>query len=78
MDAFTSLYRRRTADRDPDDAYRYVRSCVLNGARSQLRRRRVTEVEVMRPVVVGLEGAGIAGGRARWSRAPSRDRVWVS
>jgi len=45
MDAFTSLYRRWTAVRDPDDAYRYVRSCVLNGARSQLWRRRVTEVE---------------------------------
>jgi RNA polymerase sigma-70 factor (sigma-E family) len=41
MDAFTSLYRRWTAVRDPDEAYRYVRSCVLNGARSQLRRRRL-------------------------------------
>ena len=41
MDAFTSFYRRWTAVRDPDEAYRYVRSCVLNGARSQLRRRRV-------------------------------------
>jgi DNA-directed RNA polymerase specialized sigma24 family protein len=40
-DAFTSLYRRWTAVRDPDEAYRYVRSCVLNGARSQLRRRRL-------------------------------------
>jgi RNA polymerase sigma-70 factor (sigma-E family) len=41
MDAFTSLYKRWTAVRDPDEAYRYVRSCVLNGARSQLRRRRL-------------------------------------
>ncbi len=41
MEAFTSLYRRWTAVRDPDEAYRYVRSCVLNGARSQLRRRRL-------------------------------------
>ena len=41
MDAFTSLYRRWTAVRDPTEAHRYVRSCVLNGARSQLRRRRV-------------------------------------
>jgi RNA polymerase sigma-70 factor (sigma-E family) len=40
MDAFTSLYRRWTAVRDPDEAHRYVRSSVLNGARSQLRRRR--------------------------------------
>lgn len=41
MDAFTSLYRRWTALRDPDEAYRYVRSCILNGARSKLRRRRL-------------------------------------
>jgi RNA polymerase sigma-70 factor (sigma-E family) len=39
MDAFTSLYRRWTAIRDPAEAHRYLRSCVLNGARSQLRRR---------------------------------------
>ena len=39
MDAFTSLYRRWTAIRDPAEAHRYVRSSVLNGARSQLRRR---------------------------------------
>jgi RNA polymerase sigma-70 factor (sigma-E family) len=41
MDAFTSLYRRWTAIRDPAEAHRYVRSSVLNGARSQLRRRRL-------------------------------------
>jgi RNA polymerase sigma-70 factor (sigma-E family) len=41
MDAFTSLYRRWMAIRDPYEAYRYVRSCVLNGGRSQLRRRRL-------------------------------------
>ena len=41
MEAFTSLYRRWTAIRDPGEAHRYLRSCVLNGARSQLRRRRL-------------------------------------
>ena len=41
MDAFTSLHRRWETLRDPSDAHRYLRSCVLNGARSQLRRRRV-------------------------------------
>jgi RNA polymerase sigma factor (sigma-70 family) len=41
MDAFISLYRRWTAVRDPGEAHRYLRSCVLNGARSQLRRRRL-------------------------------------
>ena len=41
MEAFTSLYRRWMAIRDPGEAHRYIRSCVLNGARSQLRRRRL-------------------------------------
>jgi len=41
MDAFTALHRRWHTLRDPSDANRYLRSCVLNGARSQLRRRRV-------------------------------------
>jgi RNA polymerase sigma-70 factor (sigma-E family) len=41
MDAFASLYRRWTTVRDPAEADRYLRSCVLNGARSQLRRRRL-------------------------------------
>ncbi|MFC6287005.1 SigE family RNA polymerase sigma factor [Nocardioides sp. GCM10027113] len=44
MEAFTNLYRRWRSLRDPHDAYRYVRSCVLNGARSQLRRRRVVRL----------------------------------
>lgn len=52
MDSFTSLYQRWAAVRDPDEAYRYVRSCVLNGARSQLRRRRLRrrhEIERTQP-----------------------------
>ncbi len=54
MDAFVALHRRWSAIRDPHDAYRYVRSCVLNGARSQLRRRRVVRLHqavtaVLRP-----------------------------
>lgn len=44
MDAFTSLHGRWKGIREPDAAYRYVRSCVLNGARSRLRRRRVTRL----------------------------------
>lgn len=44
MEAFTTLYRRWAVVRDPDDAYRYLRSSVLNGSRSQLRRRRVTRL----------------------------------
>lgn len=44
MDAFTGLQRRRLWLRDPDDGFRYLRSSVLNGARSKLRRRRVARV----------------------------------
>jgi RNA polymerase sigma-70 factor (sigma-E family) len=44
MDAFTSLYRRWSAIRDPHEAFRYVRSSVLNGARSRLRRRRLARL----------------------------------
>lgn len=53
MDAFTSLYRRWTAIRDPDQAYGYLRSCVLNGGRSRLRwRRRRREHETDLPLEV--------------------------
>lgn len=41
MEAFTSLHRRWHTLREPTEGYRYLRSCVLNGSRSQLRRRRV-------------------------------------
>jgi RNA polymerase sigma-70 factor (sigma-E family) len=41
MEAFVSLHRRWRHLREPSEARRYLRSCVLNGARSQLRRRRV-------------------------------------
>jgi RNA polymerase sigma-70 factor (sigma-E family) len=44
MDAFTALYRRWAAVRDPAETYRYLRSCVLNGSRSALRRRRRTRL----------------------------------
>lgn len=57
MDAFISLFRRWSAIRDYDDAYRYVRSCVLNGARSQLRHRRVVRLHETAP---GEGGAGPA------------------
>jgi len=41
MDAFVGLRMRWRVLRDPQDAFRYLRSSVLNGARSKLRRRRV-------------------------------------
>ena len=41
QDAFLGLYRRWSWIRDPRASYEYLRTAVLNGARSQLRRRRV-------------------------------------
>lgn len=41
QEAFLGLHARPTALRDPDAALAYVRSAVLNGARSRLRRIRV-------------------------------------
>ena len=59
MDAFAALHRRWTAIRDPHEAYRYVRSCVLNGASSRLRRRRIARLH---------EGSS-------WSSAPDGSRI---
>ncbi|MGV3759370.1 MAG: RNA polymerase sigma factor [Actinomycetota bacterium] len=41
QDAFVSVWRRGPGLRDPDRLPAYLRSAVLNGARSQLRRRGV-------------------------------------
>lgn len=41
QDAFLALHRRWSWIRDTQAAYEYVRTAVLNGSRSQLRRRRV-------------------------------------
>ena len=41
QDAFLALHRRWTWLRDPQAAYEYLRTAVLNGSRTQLRRRRV-------------------------------------
>lgn len=41
MEAFLSLHRHWSSLRNPNDAHRYLRSSVLNGSRSQLRRRMV-------------------------------------
>jgi RNA polymerase sigma-70 factor (sigma-E family) len=41
QDAFLSLHRRWTWMRDPGAAYAYLRTSVINGSRSQLRRRKV-------------------------------------
>jgi len=54
QDAFVALQLRRRGLRDPERAAAWLRSAVLNGARSQLRRRRVRERLLPRP---GPDGA---------------------
>ena len=49
QDAFLALHRRWTWLRDPQAAYEYLRTAVLNGSRSQLRRRRVRIERAPRP-----------------------------
>jgi len=48
MDAFVGLRLKWRGLRNHEDAFRYLRSSVLNGARSKLRRRRVRRL-VERP-----------------------------
>ncbi len=48
MEAFVGLHRRWSGLRDRGEAHRYLRSSVLNGARSQLRRRRVRRLNEAR------------------------------
>ena len=43
QDAFARLYGRWSALRDPEKALPYLRSCVLNGARSRLRHLKTVE-----------------------------------
>jgi RNA polymerase sigma-70 factor (sigma-E family) len=54
QDAFVALQLRWRTIREPDKAAAWLRSAVLNGARSQLRRRRVRERLLPRP---GPDGA---------------------
>lgn len=53
QDAFVGVLRRRSAWDDPARAAAYLRSAVLNGARSALRKRRVRERPVPAPVRSG-------------------------
>lgn len=61
MDAFTGMQRRRLWLRNPDDGFRYLRSSVLNGARSKLRRRRVArDAQLDRPTDVTASAEELA------------------
>jgi RNA polymerase sigma-70 factor (sigma-E family) len=81
MDAFTSLHRRWHTLRDPNEAHRYLRSCVLNGARSQLRRRRVrllhtvnAPAEPASATDVATDGSNHAAVMAAIRALPTRQR----
>lgn len=50
QDAFVRLHRRWLALRDPDKALAYLRTSVVNGSRSRLRRRRTERRFVPPPV----------------------------
>jgi RNA polymerase sigma-70 factor (sigma-E family) len=60
MEAFISLHRRWRTLRNPNDAHRYLVSSVLNGARSQLRRRRVRRLHEGDPPPDAAGGEDIA------------------
>jgi RNA polymerase sigma-70 factor (sigma-E family) len=58
QDAFAGLYRRWDDLADPRRALTYVRSCVLNGSRSALRRRAVRQAVVTYdPPAISAEAA---------------------
>lgn len=60
MDGFAALHRRWSAIRDSEQAYRYVRSSVLNGARSQLRRRRTSRQHAVELIDLPATGDDLA------------------
>jgi RNA polymerase sigma-70 factor (sigma-E family) len=83
QEAFYGLYRRWSGLSDPGSAVDYVRSAVLNGCRSVLRRRtsaRVSHGQLgEQPVVISAESAVLTGEERRavmaaLRRLPSRQR----
>jgi RNA polymerase sigma-70 factor (sigma-E family) len=61
QEAFFGLYRRWPHLRDRDSALTYVRSCVLNGCRSALRRRRLSFRAEHLPPVWSAESVAMVG-----------------
>jgi RNA polymerase sigma-70 factor (sigma-E family) len=65
QDAYVALHRRWWRLRDPDKALAYLRTSVVNGARSALRRRGVAERHLARedgrePVVASAETGALS------------------
>jgi RNA polymerase sigma-70 factor (sigma-E family) len=89
QDAFAGLYRRWSSLADPGKAVHYVRSAVLNGCRSALRRRTLARTSHgllgQQPTVIAAESAEITvlSGEERRAvmaalrRLPSRQREAV-
>jgi RNA polymerase sigma-70 factor (sigma-E family) len=86
QDAFCGLYRRWAGLTDPGSAVHYVRSAVLNGCRSALRRRTSAQAshDLLRPSpdVASAESAVLTGEERRavmaaLRRLPSRQREAV-
>jgi RNA polymerase sigma-70 factor (sigma-E family) len=66
QEAFGGLYRRWDQLSDADRALQYVRSSVLNGCRSALRRRRVHGIQALhQPSAVSAETAVLASEERR-------------
>ena len=81
QDAYARLHRRWGRLRDPDAAYAYLRTAVVNGSRSRLRRRRTARAYVPPHDVAGPspEAAAIdreeyAAVRAALGALPARQR----
>ncbi|WP_173096931.1 SigE family RNA polymerase sigma factor [Actinomadura verrucosospora] len=79
QDAFAGLYKRWPRLRDRDKALTYVRSAVLNGSRTALRRRRRPLRAVHAPAVWSAEAAAMVGEERRevmdaLHRLPGRQR----
>jgi RNA polymerase sigma-70 factor (sigma-E family) len=66
QEAFCGLYRRWDRLAEPEKALAYVRSSVLNGCRSALRRRSRSDVGgVGQPLAASAESAALAGEERR-------------
>ncbi|WP_283139303.1 SigE family RNA polymerase sigma factor [Rhizohabitans arisaemae] len=81
QEAFLGLHRRYSALRDPDKAVVYLRSAVMNGARTVLRRRRLPWMYAgaYEPPVWSAESEAILGDERRsvmkaLHRLPRRQR----
>jgi RNA polymerase sigma-70 factor (sigma-E family) len=65
QDAFCGLYRRWRGIADHDKALVYVRSAVINGCRSELRRRKFRPHDIVLPAGASAEDSALANDDAR-------------